>query len=285
MKIVVTGGSGRLGQHVVQELLGRGHEVLSLDRVESPTKPCPSWITDLTRSGDVYQALKGADGVIHLAAHQAPNLVADSETFSNNVVSTYNVLKAASDLGVRRVVLASSVAAYGFTYAPRLWPPEYLPLDERHPCKPQDPYGLSKVVGEQTANSFAEQGNMAISSLRLAGINFDLSYETFPERWQDPGGRRVGGFWSYVDARDASVACRLALEATFTGHKAFNVAAPTSSMREPTHELVRRYVPGAPRVKEGLSGNWSGVDSTKARSVLGFKAEHVWERYIPVEAH
>ena len=83
----------------------------------------PAWVADLTRSGDVYQALQGADGVIHLAAWQAPGMTPDTETFANNVSATYNVLKAASDLGVRHVVLASSIAAYGFIYARHLAPP------------------------------------------------------------------------------------------------------------------------------------------------------------------
>src|SRR5689334_21344190 len=133
MKIVITGGSGRLGQHVIQELLEHGHDVLSLDRAPLPTPPCPSWVADLTCIGSLYQALHGPSGLIHLAAYQAPGLTTDSETFTNNVSATYNVLKAAFDLGVQRVVLASSIAAYGFIYAPRPWPPDYLPLDERHP--------------------------------------------------------------------------------------------------------------------------------------------------------
>lgn len=152
-KIVVTGGSGRLGQQVITDLLSHGYEVLSLDRVPPPKKRCVSWMTDLCRPGDLYQALHGAYGVVHLGAHQAPNLVPDSETFSNNVTASYNVLKAAAHLGVKKVVMASSTAAFGFIYARRPWTPDYLPLDENHPSKPQDPYGLSKLVGEQIADA------------------------------------------------------------------------------------------------------------------------------------
>ncbi len=200
MKVVVTGGAGRLGQLVIRELQTAGHAVLSLDRVPLSTPLCPAWVADLTRAGDLYQALRGADGVIHLAAWQAPNLTPDTETFANNVSATYNVLQAAHDLGIDRVVLASSVAAYGYIYAPRMPPPEYLPLDEAHPCIPQDPYGLSKLVGEQIADAFVRLRPMQIASLRLAGINFDLAYERFAERWRTPT-LRLGGFWSYVDGR------------------------------------------------------------------------------------
>jgi nucleoside-diphosphate-sugar epimerase len=279
MKIVVTGGSGRLGQHVVDELLAHGHDVLSLDRVSPAPPRCPAWVADLTRSGDVYQALQGAGGVIHLAAWQAPGLTADTETFANNVSATYNVLKAASDLGVRHVVLASSIAAYGQIYARHLAPPDYLPLDEAYPCAPQDPYGLSKVVGEATADTFARLGPVSIASLRFPGVVFDLTYQSIPARWRDPGPRR-GGFWTYVDARDAARACCLAVEADLDGHQVFNVAAPTSIMREPTTELLRRYGLEPRRLPDGLVGNWSAMDSAKAARLLGYRAEHQWQQYL-----
>ena len=189
------------------------------------------------------------------------------------------MLKAATDLGVRRAVLASSVAAYGFIYAPRMPTPDYLPLDEEHPCRPQDSYGLSKVVGETIADSFARLAPIAIASLRIAGVSFDPTFQRYVERWAAPT-ERLGGFWSYVDARDAAVACRLALETPLQGHQVFNVCAPTSLMREPTDELIRRYVPDLPRTKPGLSGNWAGMDPTKAERVLGFRAEHLMERYV-----
>jgi nucleoside-diphosphate-sugar epimerase len=278
-KIVVTGGSGRLGQHVIRELLGHGYDVLSLDRVVPPINFCPSWIADLTRAGDVYQALDGADGVIHLGAYQAPGLAPDSETFSNNVTAAYNVLHAAAELRVRRVVMASSTAAFGFLYARRFWLPDYLPLDEKHSCKPQDPYGLSKVVGEKIADSFATIHDTSICSLRFPGINFDPNFNGFAERWQDPA-VKPGRFWSYIDARDAAFACRLALEAPVRGHEVLLVAAPTSTVRQPTDELMRLYLPGVKKATPELNGNWSGVNSGKAQELLRFEAKHVWEKYL-----
>src|ERR671930_629849 len=116
-KVVVTGGSGRLGQFAIRELLSHNYEVLSLDKTPAREKLCPSWIADLRQSGDLYEALREAFGVVHLGAYQAPNLASDSETFSNNVSSTYNVLRAAAAMEVKKVVLASSTAAFGFIYA------------------------------------------------------------------------------------------------------------------------------------------------------------------------
>ena len=278
-RVIVTGGSGRLGQHVIRELLDHGHQVLSLDKAASPAPLCPSWIADLRNPGAIYEALSGAEGVVHLGAYQKPGLVPDTETFSNNIMATYNVLKAAAGLRISRVAIASSIAAFGFLYAPRFWSPDYLPLDEEHPCKPQDPYGLSKLLGETVAAGFGASHPMTILSLRFPGVNFDLTYLTFPERWKDPGAR-LGGFWSYIDARDAATACRLALEANLFGHRVLNVAAPTSSMKEPTDDLMSRYLPGVQKAKRHLTANWSGMDSTQAETILGFKARHTWEKYL-----
>src|SRR5438445_2213202 len=151
-KIVVTGGSGRLGQVVVRELLAHRYQVLSLDKIPPREKLCPSWIADLRHSGDLFEALKGAYGVVHLAAYQAPNLAPDAETLGNNVTSTYNVLRAAADLRIKKIVLASSTAAFGFIYAKNLWAPDYLPLDESHPSKPQDSDRKSTRLNSSHAN-------------------------------------------------------------------------------------------------------------------------------------
>lgn len=277
-RIVVTGGSGRLGDHTIGELLAAGYEVLSLDIVPPREKVCESWICDLRRSGDLYEAFKNAQAVVHLGAYQAPRLAADCQTFNNNVTATYNVLRAAADLAVERVVLASSVAAYGFLYAPKMWAPEVLPLDEAYPCKPQDPYALSKVFGEQLADSFVLQSELTVVSLRFSGVNFEPTYASLPERWAHPG-VKLGTFWSYVDARDAATACRLAIETHLAGHQVFNIGADTSRYREPTGELVKKYLPST-RIKESFSGSWGGLDCSRAKAILGFRAQHVWQKYL-----
>ena len=279
-KIVVTGGSGRLGQFVIRDLLSQGYQILSLDKVPPREKLCPSWLADLRQSGDLFEALKEAYGIIHLGAYQAPNLAPDAETLSNNVSATYNVLRAAADLRVKKVVIASSTAAFGFIYAKKLWAPAYLPLDENHPSAPQDSYGLSKVLGEKIADSIVSIHNdMTVVSLRFPGVNFDLSYESFRERWRNPASR-ANGFWTYIDARDAAEMCRLAIEAKFKGHEVFIASAPQNCMIQPTLELVKKYLPKGTRLKKVPGTHWSCVDSAKARRMLGFKPKHIWQDYL-----
>src|SRR5438132_11352010 len=99
---------------------------------------------------------------------------------------------------------------------------------------------------------------MTINSLRFPGIIFDFSYEIVRERWNDPKGR-ASGFWAYIHARDAARACRLAMEAEFTGHALMIVAAPRSSVKEPTDEPIKESLPAVRKTDPPLTGHWRGV--------------------------
>lgn len=279
MKIVVTGGSGGLGRQVIAELSQHRHEVLNLDRVPHPGGHRPSWTVDLTDPGPLFEACAGAEGIVHLAAWIAPNLTSDCTTFNDNVALTYNALKAAADRGIRRAVVASSISAYGFLYGPPAWTPDYLPVDESHPCRAVDSYGLSKIVGETIADSFARRHDMTIVSLRFPGVNHDPTFQRIRSFMSNPAHRR-GGFWSYVDVSDAAVACRLALEADLSGHRVFNAAAPTSNMREPTADLIRQFYPALTDIRRSDPTNWCGIDSRRAERELGFRARFTWDQVL-----
>ncbi|MBT5047539.1 MAG: NAD(P)-dependent oxidoreductase [Rhodospirillaceae bacterium] len=278
MKIVVTGGSGKLGSQTVRALMAASHDVLNLDRAQPARSLCETRICDLTQFDDLHDAFAGAHAVVHLAAYQAPGIVSDTETFSNNSAASYNVLKAATDRNVRRVVMASSIAAYGFTYAAKMWPPDYLPLDEDYPCTPQDPYGQSKIVAERLADSFVSFSDTSVVSLRISGVNFDLDYQSLPQRWADPG-YKMGTFWSYIDVRDAAEGSRLAAEADVDGHVICNLSHDLSRFREPTAELIAKYLPGT-KIRDGFPSHFGGLDTSRAREILGFEVKHHWRDYI-----
>jgi nucleoside-diphosphate-sugar epimerase len=188
---------------------------------------------------------------------------------------TYNILAASLEAGVSKFVCGSSLAIYGFYYPISVTAPDYLPVDEEHARRPQDPYGMSKVVGEDLCESFAARSKVQIASLRFAGIATDKQYPILMERRKDPICRGTGALWSYIDVRDAAVACRLAVESCFPGHQAFNICAPTTIMKENTKELIERYLPNVKLRKGELRGNWSGYDTEKAETMLGFRATHL----------
>lgn len=132
--VVVTGAAGRLGRLTVKELLVYGYSVLATDRV-APTAPlgCRFTPAELTSAASVYDLLRGAEAVIHHGAIPGPSGQPQPVTFENNVLSTYHVLEAASALGLRKAVSASTVFTLGWVEEPERYWPRYLPVDEAHP--------------------------------------------------------------------------------------------------------------------------------------------------------
>lgn len=288
MRVVVTGGSGRLGQYVIRELFTHAHGVFSLDVVKPRECLCPTHVVDLGKFDALAAHFKNADALVHLARSRFPytetgfdpvqqkwsfdDPAVDAERFKQNVALTYNVLAAAEACGIRRIVCGSSLAVYGLYYPTTPQLPDYLPMDEEHPRRPQDPYGLTKLVGEQLCDAMALRTGKQVSSLRFAGIYTEAHRSMLLERKKDPLIRGTGALWSYVDARDAARACRLALEANFAGHQAFNICARATLMEAPTRDLIATYLPGVPELRSGLAGTSSGYSVAKAKEVLAFES-------------
>ena len=291
MRVVVTGGAGRLGRLAINELLEHGHEVASIDKAPMAESASRSLAIDLLHAQDLARAFEGADAVIHLARKKfpytssgfdpasrtwkTPDALGDAAIFSYNVTISYNVIAAAFAAGVKKLAMGSSLTIYGFYYPSRWSAPEYLPVDEDYNLNPQDPYSLSKLVIERACDAFASRSDMQIASLRFAGICADFTHENLRERRKDPL-RWSGPLWTYIDVRDAAVACRLAVETSFAGHEAFNICAPNTLMEKPTAELVAHFLPHA-KLRTSGNGNWAGYDSGKAKRMLGFSPSYLLE--------
>lgn len=293
MKVIITGGSGRLGQYAIKELLEHGFDVFCIDAAQRSMNLCRSIAADLMRMEELHGIFAGADAVVHLARKRfpytehgfdpvsrtwkTPDLSGDAQRFNHNTAITYNVLSAAMTAGIKKIVSGSSLAVYGLYYPSTDVTPDYLPVDEAHPRRPHDPYGLSKLVGEEMCDSFSRKGNIQVASLRFSGIYAETNIHVLAERRKNPTIRGTGALWSYVDVRDAATACRLALQTDLLGHQAFNICAPTTIMDVPTEELVRRYLPKVEPVRVALQGNWCGYDTRKAEAILGFRARHLFK--------
>jgi len=278
-KVLVTGGTGKAGPWVVADLLEHGYEVINVDL--RPSSQAHTYRAELTDLGQVFGVLEGKDAVIHLAAIPWPGEHAPEVVFRNNVMSTFNVLQAACVLGIKKVIMAGSESALGFPFKFRPFSPLYLPIDEAHPLLAQDAYGLGKSVIEELGRGFARrEPDMSIISLRFSYILRPEDYaEELRQAWADLE-RNSFNLWAYVDARDVALSCRLALESPQPGFEAFYIAAPDTLMREPTLELVNRYLPGVERVAETFSGRMSPLDCRRAEQALGFKAQYTWEMIV-----
>ncbi len=287
MRILVTGGSGRLGRFALQDLTDHGHQAINADRlapsVEPPSSPSVRFVeTDLGDVGQVAGAMASCDAVLHLGAIPAPYRHPDEVVFANNTRATFAVLQAAALLGLRRAVIASSISALGTAWAPVPFPPRYAPVDEAHPLLAHDAYGLSKEVDERTAEMFHRRTGIGIAALRFHWVALpeeaaaraaDLAADPAADDWW-----RL--LWGYVDARDAATACRLALEAPDLGFEAFNVTAADTLADRPTEELIRRHAP-AVELRAPIPGTGSAFSLEKAHRLLGYEPRHSW-RSAPV---
>ena len=165
-KVLVSGSDGRIGRITVEELREHGYEVTPADI--NRRMPWATQQVDFTDLGQVIGVMQGHDAVIHLAAIPSPEVHTAEVVFRTNVLSSFNVLEAATILGIKNVVMASSISALGYAYAHRRFSPEYVPIDEQHPLLSQDCYGLSKVIGEELAEGyFRRVPDMALASLRF----------------------------------------------------------------------------------------------------------------------
>ena len=288
MRVVVTGGSGRLGQVVVRELFTHAHQVSAVDTVKPRECPCPTYLSDLTKVQPLLDHFKNADAVIHLARQRFPytetgfnasaqrwefaDIAGDAARFNENIAMTNNVLVAVQAAGVKKLVVGSSLAIYGLYYPVTDLQPEYLPIDEAHPLRPQDPYGMTKAVGEKLCDALSQKSAMQIASLRFSGIYTEEHRAMLAQRKNNPLIRGTGALWSYIDVRDAARACRLALEADVSGHQTFNICAPDTIMDTPTTELAEKYLPHV-KVLGKPDGRWSGYDIAKAEQMLSFRAK------------
>jgi nucleoside-diphosphate-sugar epimerase len=146
-------------------------------------------------------------------------------------------------------------------------------LDEEHPFLPAECYGLSKEVDERTGEMFHRQTGMSVVALRfhwVATAEELAELAAAPER--DPS-RVPGNLWAHVDARDAALACRLAVEQNTLGFEAFNIVGPDTTMTTPTEDLVRTYLPET-EIRSPLPGRVSAWSTEKAERLLGWKARY-----------
>jgi nucleoside-diphosphate-sugar epimerase len=279
MKVVVTGGSGKVGRAVLRELLEHGHEVLNVDRnpPDRSAPPAPFLPADLTDYGQTLEALSGAElmsgteAVVHLAAIPSPTHATPDVVFATNIRSTYTVFSAAVRLRLQRVVWASSETTLG---TPFPQPPDYTPVDELHPLRPESSYALSKVLGEEMARQFSRWSAIPFIGLRFSNVMERADYAQFPSWWDDPR-IRSWNLWSYVDESHAGQSVLGALGADLQGAHAFIIAAADTVMRRPSRELMAEVYPGV-AVADRVAEHGTLLDIEGARRAIGYAPQFSW---------
>ena len=294
-RIVFTGGAGKAGRHVVPYLVDRGYDVLNVDLVPLEYPGVNTLIADIADSGEMFNALsshfgfegfetgKGPepiDAVVHFAAVPRVLIKPDNETFRINTIGTYNVIEAAVKLGIRKIIIASSETTYGVCFAEGDKDFHHFPLEEDYDIDPMDSYGLSKLVNEKTARAFAMRTGADIYALRIGNVIEPHEYDRFPAFLANPMSRKRNA-WSYIDARDLGQIVDLAIRKDGLGFQVFNAVNDTITATLPTREFLAKYCAGVP-VRRALDEFEAPLSNRKAREILGFREEHDWRKYVPL---
>lgn len=285
MRATVTGAAGGVGRKVVTALLEAGHEVVATDRVPASLDyhyvERLSYVeADLLDLGSAFAVVHGADAVVHAAAIPWPEVHPPHVVFKNNVISTFNTLEASIASGVPRFVNISSEAVVGLVFAERPWVPDFVPLDESHPVRPQDPYALSKHVGEQLMDAAVRRSGISCVSLRLSWVQRPGDYEEYISPAIADPARMAANVWSYVDLEDVAEACRLAAVCDLAGHEVFYIAAADNAVNQPLEDLVRRYYGNHVSVRATQRPDASGLSSAKAKELLGYTPRRSWRDHL-----
>lgn len=289
-KVLVTGGGGLLGRHVVDALLP-DHAVEVLD-IRRPVQDVVFRPVDLRDLEAVRAAVRGHDRVVHLAAIDDGTPVPEQRYMEVNVQGSWNLLHACEEAGVAKVVIASSSAAFGFN--PRN-PPDYLPIDEAHPQRPTRTYDLTKLLIERTAESFARRGGIAsivclrptlvVRPEKVREILAELA--TLTPGQGNPGiavdAPRYGELPAhrcFVTSHDAAAAFRAALLADTAPFARYVVAARDTLGRVDALRWVETIYGRLPEVRD--AGWFAGrpaaspLDSRAAERDLGWIAGDDW---------
>jgi nucleoside-diphosphate-sugar epimerase len=283
VRVLVTGGSGHIGKFVVADLVEHGHEVVSVDRKpitrdQIQGQPGVRFREgDTTNVGHMAGAMAGCDAVIHLGAIPAPYHHPDEVVFANNVLGTFAVLQAASLVGIKKAVIASSLSALGTAYAVRLFSPPYAPVDEDIPLLGQDCYALAKEVDERTAEMFHRRVGMQVLAYRFTWVANPEDIKPMAETLNaDPRHNDWWRLlWSYVDVRDAASACRLGIEVDGLGFEVFNITGSDILNDTPTEELIRAHCPDT-ELRAPIPGTATAFSIEKARRLLGYEPVFGW---------
>lgn len=165
MNVLVVGGAGYIGSHVVRALLDASHHVRVFDNLSSGLRenlqPEAEFVHgDINDPLGLRGAMKGFDAIVHLAAFKAAgeSMVVPEKYSSNNIAGTVGLLNAASAAGIKRIVFSSSAAVYG--------EPTYLPVDEGHPTDPTNYYGFTKLEIERIMDWYDRLKGMRYAALR-----------------------------------------------------------------------------------------------------------------------
>lgn len=295
MKVLITGAFGMVGRALMQELEQAGHELRLMDMNEpdkatvfvpgqherqlSPIRTrWPVVKGSILEIETVAKAVQGIDAVIHLAAAVTGLPEYGPDTMHTNCCGTYIVLDEARKVGVKRVLVASSINAYGCFY----WrlsgkPPLYkkMPIDETYKVCFEDSYSLSKYVNELTCATFTRAFGITTAAFRFAGVRGHAQYLEMKANmeattaWSDD-------LYQWVHVEDVAHGLRQTLEhAKLPATGVYTLGAADTRCPEPTMEILQKFRPDlAKTVRNPQAGRWPLLSIRTAAKTFGYAPKY-----------
>jgi UDP-glucose 4-epimerase len=287
MRILVTGARGKVGAATVHALIDAGHDVTGCDLgppvYEGGDLGAHYFQADLTDAGEAFAAVRGHDAVIHAAALPEPTRNAPHTVFGNNLMATFNVAEACVRLGADRLVNVSSETVPGFAFPEIPFHAPVAPFDETLPNRPQDPYALAKLFGEQLMDAAVDRGRgLAAMSIRPAWVQWEGNYQRslgpgLRDPWNGPASQN---FWSYIDVYDLADALRHAAESSRAGHEVMYIASPDNATGQPLAQLISHHFGEDVVLRELPREDAGGISTAKAARLIGFAPTRSWRDYL-----
>jgi nucleoside-diphosphate-sugar epimerase len=190
------------------------------------------------------------------------------------------VVEAAVRAGVARLVNVSSVSVLGWFFPERPVLPEYLPADEEHPARPQDPYGLGKLFGEQMCDAAVRRSDLRCLSLRPGWVQTPATYRRNLEPLVRDPGALDPAHWTYVDVGDVAAALRAAAESDLPGHAVVNIAAADNPGAHDFAAAVRARYGDRVELRPAPRPDCSAIDVARARKLLGWEPRRSWREHL-----
>ncbi|MBT9317576.1 NAD-dependent epimerase/dehydratase family protein [Leptothoe spongobia] len=296
MKVLITGASGRFARFVIRELADR-YEVVLTSR-HSPPKEFAHlhWLqADLTCFGDCQRVMQGIDAIQHVGAQSEPTDhpemrtdfttqgIPFDTTFKTNLLGTYYLMQAAVEVGVKTVVMTGSNCAlgHGFRISSTPFPIQSLPIDEQHPCYPEDSYSFTKHAGESLLASYTRAYGIRTYVTRPAGIRTEIQRHEMantakPAKAWDPW------FWGWVGSEDLAHAQRLLMEAAseLPEHDVYFVNADDTHALEPSQTLIKRFKPEWLPLVNPLENHQAFIRCDKIKRQVGWAPTTDWRQYL-----
>ena len=275
MKLLVTGGSGLVGKYVVETLRSL-HTVEVLDIRPPKRSDIRHLQVDILDLTSLKNVVREYDAVVHLAGIPHPLNTPGEEVFRVNALGTYNILEACVIGGVRRLVFMSSESTLGFAFSTTRNTPQYLPIDEAHALRPQDPYGLSKVTCELLCRGFSSRSGIQTVCLRAPWIwvpepNERQMYRQLIKEYP----KWYKNLWACIHVEDVAQAIQRSLAAEMgTAHEAVFIAANDNWTGKESRSLAEEFYPETRQLNLDFQGTASFISSRKAKELLKFIPSH-----------